>query len=310
MATSRPASVALESPPKDDGLFGPGSVSWRIASSPIMAVVATASALYQMLHPRVMRMIDQASSFKTNPKLRAELTGEYTFTVTFGDTEQAETAGAALRYIHSMMKATDPQTGQAYQADEPDLLMWVHCTLTRMALEAADRWGPQLTAAEHDQYVTEQKAAARLVGIDPGKTPGTVAELDAYLQSMRPWMAFVIEAQWFRDMMVSTGPIPNLQGLVMRWIQQAAVGLLPADARELYGFHYTPWQERWVNAFAGWVFRSATSKTPYDTAVTNLRNYASAHTFGQKARQLNQQRLAQLQQRAAAARAGGSAPPG
>ncbi|HEY3247833.1 MAG TPA: oxygenase MpaB family protein [bacterium] len=302
MVATRPAAAVLESPPKDDGLFGPGSITWRVHASPGLAVTGMASALYQMLHPRVMRMIDQASSFKTNPKLRGELTGEYTMTITFGDTEQAEKAGAALRYIHSMMKATDPQTGQQYGVDEPDLLMWVHCTLTRTALVVADRWGPALTAAEHDQYVTEQKQAARLVGIDPDTAPGTVAALDAYLQSMRPWMAFIIEAQWFRDMLVPTGLVPDLASLIQRWIAQAAVGVLPPDARDLYGFHYTRWQERWVNAFAGWVLRAAATKNPYDTSVTNLRNYVSAHAFGRKAQQLNEQRLAQLQERAAQAR--------
>jgi uncharacterized protein (DUF2236 family) len=141
-----------------------------------------------------------------------------------------------------------------------------------------------------------------LVGLDPERAPGTLADLDAYLESMRPWLAFVIEAQWFRDMMVPTGFLPNLQGLVLPWVQQAAVGLLPPYARQLYGLHYTPWQDRWVRAFAGWIFRAAEKKSPYDTAVTNLRQYVSAHSFGQKAKQLNEQRLAQLQQRAAAAR--------
>jgi uncharacterized protein (DUF2236 family) len=303
MATTRPiATDALEAPPKDDGLFGPDSVTWRMVASPAYAVVGTAAALYQMLHPRVMRMIDQASSFRQNPELRGELTGEYTVTITYGDTEQAEKAGAALRYIHSIMKARDPQTGVEYRPDEPDLLMWVHCTLTWTAVENAARFGPALTPAEQDQYVTEQKVAARLVGIDPDKAPGTVAELEAYLQGMRPWMAFVIEAQWFRDLMVPTGLIPNLESLVNRWIRQAAVGILPPDARELYGFRYSRWQQWFVGAFAGWLLRSAAAKEPYDTAITNLRQYVSAHTFGKKAKQLNEQRLAQLRERAAAAR--------
>jgi len=51
------------------------------------------------------------------------------------------------------------------------------------------------------------------------------------------------------------------------------------------------------------------TKNPYDTAVTNLRNYASAHAFGRKAQQLNEQRLAQLRERAAAARSAGGPSP-
>ena len=39
----------------DDGLFGPGSGTWRIMSSPIMWVAALRALYLQALHPRVIR---------------------------------------------------------------------------------------------------------------------------------------------------------------------------------------------------------------------------------------------------------------
>jgi uncharacterized protein (DUF2236 family) len=40
---------------EDDGLFGPGSVTWRIMNSRIMWVAALRALYLQALHPRVIR---------------------------------------------------------------------------------------------------------------------------------------------------------------------------------------------------------------------------------------------------------------
>src|SRR5690349_12382460 len=48
---TRPDDPARE----DDGLFGPGSVTWRIMNSRIMWVAALRALYLQALHPRVVR---------------------------------------------------------------------------------------------------------------------------------------------------------------------------------------------------------------------------------------------------------------
>src|SRR5688572_11730064 len=104
-----------------------------------------------MLHPRVGRLSAEASTVERNPALRA---------------------------LHSRMKAVDVDTGVAYDAGEPDLLRWVHVTIPWALLRACDRWGPAFTPAERDQFILEQRVAARLVGLDPESVPGNMAELE------------------------------------------------------------------------------------------------------------------------------------
>jgi uncharacterized protein (DUF2236 family) len=41
--------------PDEDGLFGPGSVTWRIMTRPEILVGGFRAAYLQALHPRVMR---------------------------------------------------------------------------------------------------------------------------------------------------------------------------------------------------------------------------------------------------------------
>src|SRR5262245_22132580 len=184
--TPRPDAVKDVVPaPADDGLFGPESVTWKLSTAPAGSIAVGTAVLVQMLHPRVMWMINQASTFWQYPEKRAQQTGQFGLTVYYGDVATAEPAGAALRTIHAHRQAVDPLTGQTYRADEPDLLMWVHCTIPWAILRGLARWGPRLTPAEQDRYVHEQRTFARLVGADPEQAPDNVAQLTAYMESMR-----------------------------------------------------------------------------------------------------------------------------
>ena len=86
-------------------------------------------------------MIDQASNVRNDPAGRAAGTSQYGITIIYGDTETAERAGEVLRTIHSHKSAVDPISGKTYTPNEPDLLMWVHCTLVWGILAACERWG-------------------------------------------------------------------------------------------------------------------------------------------------------------------------
>ena len=120
MTAQRPDGIDIEVPTSDDGLFGPDSITWRVMAHPSTAVGAGAAAAVQMLYPPVMYVIDQASRVRESPEKRAQRTGEYTVTITYGDVELAEQAGAALRRIHATRTAIDPTTGRTIRADDPD----------------------------------------------------------------------------------------------------------------------------------------------------------------------------------------------
>ncbi len=286
----RPVEVSdAVSAPKDDGLFGPGSVTWRVFSAPSGSIGTSTAVLAQMLHPRVVRLIIQASTFERNPELRSRLTAEYGITTTYGDTEHAENAGATLRKLHSRMKAVDIETGETYDANEEDLLRWVHCTIPWALLRACDRWGPELTAAEKDQFVLEQREAARLVGLDPESVPGNVAELEAYIQSMIPRLAYTTEAGRIRAIMVPRGFPRKGSDVIARLMSLASIDLLTPEMRELYGYWWSPLQRGLLAAASNPLVRAAVKKTPYERVVPDLREYAQAHAFGGNALKINRQ---------------------
>lgn len=291
IASARPEEVDASLPqPADDGLFGPDSVTWRLLGSPAAPIGTATAVLAQMLHPRVSGLIAQASTFERNPALRAELTAQYATTTTYGDTESAERAGTALRRLHSRMKAVDPNTGEEYTANEPDLLMWVHITIPWAMLRAVDRWGSALTPEEQDRFVDEQRVAARLVGLDPDTVPGTVADLEAAIEAMVPKLAYTTAAGRIRAIMVPRTVPRNVTDVVTRVVQLAAVDLLPREMRELYGYWWGPLQRGALGLAASGIMRAAASKTPaYEQLLPKMREQATVHAFGARALRVNRE---------------------
>jgi uncharacterized protein (DUF2236 family) len=276
--------------PEDDGFFGPQSVTWRAYASPSSSIGVAAAVLLQMIHPRVVRMIDQASNVRQDPAGRAAATGQYGITITFGDKATAERAGEVLRRIHSHRQATDPVTGETYTPNEPDLLMWVHCTLVWAVLAACQRFGPALTGTEQDRFVDEQRISARLVGIDPETAPRSVAELDAYMQSMRPHLGYVTSTRFMREMMVPPKLPFTPAGIVQLVMTRAAVDLLPEDIQDLYGFRWTGLNHLLVRLGSGLIMKSAQDKVNYSTMITELRKQTDVHAFGGAAKKLREKR--------------------
>jgi uncharacterized protein (DUF2236 family) len=224
---------------EDLGLFGPGSVTWRLHDEPILWLAGLRSLFLQALHPRAMAAVAQNSNFREDPWGRLIRTSMYIGAVVFGTTAQAETAGRRIRRVHSRLRGTDPRTGEEFRVDEPDLLRWVHVAEVESFLSTARRAGVRLSDAEADAYYTEQRRAAALVGLDPASVPGTVAEVAAYYEEIRPDLAITKDAARALVFLLAP-PLPMRLGLTPArfaygGVVSTAFALLPGWARRMYG---------------------------------------------------------------------------
>lgn len=95
----------------DPGLFRPESVTWQMHGDPMMWVAGIRALYLQALHPRAVRGVLQNSDFRKDAWGRLMRTANFVGTTTYGTTEAAERAGARVRKIHSMLSASDPDTG-------------------------------------------------------------------------------------------------------------------------------------------------------------------------------------------------------
>ncbi|MBT2420155.1 DUF2236 domain-containing protein [Streptomyces sp. ISL-22] len=222
----------------DPGLFTPNSVTWQMHGDPIMWVAGIRALYLQALHPRAVRGVMQNSDFRRDAWGRLLRTANFVGTITYGTTEAAEKAGARVRKIHSMLGATDPDTGERYGVDEPGLLLWVHCAEIDSYLQVARRSGLRLSDAQADRYIAEQRVSARLVGLDPDAVPANQEEMAEYFEKVRPELACGPEARAVDGFLLRPPTHPLLipaREVLWRRVAQLAYAALPPYAHELYG---------------------------------------------------------------------------
>ena len=223
----------------DTGLFGPGSVTWRVHGSVVVALVGGLRALViQSLHPLAMAGVAQHSDYLDRPLRRLQRTAEYVATVTFGTTEQAHEIAGRVRRLHTRVRGVDPVTGREYSAADPETALWIHAVEVHSFLAAhrAYGWG-RLTAAEEDRYFAENVAAAELMGIPRADVPASVAEMRAYFARVRPQLCVSDAARQAIEFVVAPPPrLDLLPYLVpLRVLGGAAVATVPRDLRRLAG---------------------------------------------------------------------------
>ncbi|WP_086798812.1 oxygenase MpaB family protein [Streptomyces caniscabiei] len=222
----------------DPGLFGPASVTWQVHGDPMMWIAGVRALYLQALHPRAVRGVMQNSDFRKDAWGRLLRTASFVGTTTYGTTRAAEHAGARVRKIHSLLSATDPDTGERYGVDEPELLLWVHCAEIDSYLHILRRSGYPLTEAAADRYVGEHRVSARLIGLDPAAAPGNTAELAACFRRVRPELAAGPEAREVDDFLRRPPAHPLLvpaREALWRRVANLAYASLPPYAHELYG---------------------------------------------------------------------------
>ena len=222
--------------PADDGFFGPGSVTWRLAGDLARPVAGLRALMIQALHPLAMAGVDQHSDWRQDPVGRLAATSAYLATVSFGDRAAAQRVAARVRRIHEHISGVDAVTGQPYQASDPALLLWVHAALVESNLAAGQLFGTPLSAGDSDSYVAEMVVAAELVGVPSDLVPASTEALNGYITSVRPQLRCTPAA---RESMAYVLDPPGLDtDLAEIWadIREGVLASLPGWTREMYGY--------------------------------------------------------------------------
>jgi uncharacterized protein (DUF2236 family) len=226
--------------PADDGFFGPASVTWRLSGDLAGPIAGLRSLLMQALHPLAMAGVDQHSGWREDPVGRLAATSAYVTTISFGERAAAERAAALVRRIHTHVNGVDGVTGQPYSASDPALLLWVHAALVESAIAVRTLFGAELPAPDADRYVAEMAVAAELVGVPAGMVPASVADLDAYITSVRPQLRCTPAASESMAYLLDPPGLDEEIAEIWQDIRYGAVISLPAWAREMYGYRVPP----------------------------------------------------------------------
>ena len=252
LAISRPAgSTDLRLPRGDPGLFGPDSACWLVHSDfTAMLIGGVGALLLQMLHPLALSGVWDHSSFEQDMLGRLRRTAQFIACTTYGGRADAEQLIQRVRRIHAKVRGFAPD-GRAYAADDPALLSWVHAAEVSTFLRAYLRYrNATLSLAQQNQYLNEMALIAEALGAT--NVPRTVADLDDYLEQMRPELH--CDARTLKTLkLVLNAKAPT--ALAQPWtrlMMQAGVDLLPPWAKQQLGVSsMSPWRQALLRQAVG-----------------------------------------------------------
>lgn len=234
----------------DAGLFGPESISWRIDREVLVLAGGSCALLMQLAHPAVAAGVAQHSDFQGDPfaRLRRTLTASYA--VVFGSRPRAERAIRRMNAIHAAVTGTVPETGGAYRALDPALLLWVHATLVDTALRVYDRFVAPLSDEEAEAYHGEAREVAVRLRIPDESLPRSLAdlrrEMDRLIESGEVTVSPTARALAPAVLYPSRFP-PRLIWDVAHLV---SLSVLSPAIRRGYGIPWSPRRERGVQLLA------------------------------------------------------------
>ena len=216
--------------PGDPGLFGPGSVSWKVMGDVSSFVGRVRALLLQALHPEVAAGVADHSQYETDPLGRLNRTSLFVTTANYGSMPEVEAAVRIVRQAHKPVSGTS-ERGIRYSANQPQLGAWVHNTLTDSFLEAYQTFCHGLTAQEADQFVQEQAKIGELLG---------VTELPLTASDLRNWVTehpSLSDSEALRSAwdFLRKPPLQAGQLLGYKVVRAAAVATLPSELAQLAG---------------------------------------------------------------------------
>jgi uncharacterized protein (DUF2236 family) len=233
----------------DSGLFGPGSVSWRIDREALVLAGGSCALLMQLAHPAVAAGVAQHSDFRDRPFERLRRTLNASYAVVFGSTPRAERALQRINAIHRAVRGRVPETGEPYDALDPSLLLWVHATLVDTAIRVYDRFVEPLSAADAQAYHLEARVVAIRLGVPPEVVPATLAELRAEMGRMIS--SGEVRVTPTARMLAPAVLYPNrLPRLAWDAAHLVSLSVLPPPIRRGYGIRWSAARERGVSRLA------------------------------------------------------------
>jgi uncharacterized protein (DUF2236 family) len=280
------------------GVFGPGSVSWRINREAVLFLGAGRALLMQLAHPWVATSVADHSQVFADPIGRFHRTFKIMFTMTFGTLDQALKGARRLHRRHAIITGVMPKAagpfpaGSHYRANETSAQRWVHATLVETALVAHDLILAPLSSEERERYYAESCILAALFGIPQTSLPSSWEEFGAYNRSM-----------WDSETLTVTPEARAIAGQILRgtkvslrtprWYGAVTAGMLPYQLRKAFRLPYGQAEQRIAEAAIAWIRRVYPALParlryvgPYQEAVARLSGRRRPGLLTQWANQL------------------------
>jgi len=239
----------------DEGLFGPGSVTWRVNREGVLLLGGGCALILQVAHPLVAAGVAEHSNYREDPWGRLYRTLDLTTKIVFGSSKTAKEASDRIKEVHGRVKGVTKESGgrypagTPYDARNPELLMWVHATLVNTSLLVYTRYVGSLSIGEQQRYYEEQKVLGEQFGIPRDRQPETFADFNEYMREMLA-SDHLAATDALRDVVDATlhPDLPVVMRPVVEAVNVATTGLLPERLRQELDLPWGPNRERLMGA--------------------------------------------------------------
>jgi len=239
----------------DTGLFGPGSMTWRVNREGVLLLGGGRALVLQVAHPLVAAGVAEHSNYRDDPWGRLYRTLDLTTKIVFGSTETAKEAADRIWQVHGRVHGETREAGgrypagTPYEARDPELLMWVHATLVDTAMLVYTRYVGKLTIAEQHAYYEEQKLLGEQFGVPSDRQPDTFTDFNDYVRDMLAGDRIAV-TDALRDVVDATlrPELPFVARPLVAALNLVTVGMLPQRVRRELEVAWTPGRERLLEA--------------------------------------------------------------
>ena len=231
------------------GLFGPGSVAWRVDRELIVLAGGSCALLMQAAHPVVAAGVVDHSTYATDPFGRLMRTLTSSFDVVFGDRAQADAAIRRVNAIHAAVRGRLAD-GAPYSALDPEALLWVHATLIDTALHVYGRFVEPLSAADEQRYHEEAAQVAARLGVAPSDLPDRLVDLRMWMEGMVDGGRVHVTPEARRVADTVLRPIRWVPRPVWDVAHLVSFATLPDPLRRQYGIRWSAARERGIERIA------------------------------------------------------------
>jgi uncharacterized protein (DUF2236 family) len=231
------------------GIFGPGSMTWRINRETAIFLAGGRALLLQLAHPWVAAAIAQHSQTLADPVGRFRRTFMPLFAMSFGTRDEAVSAARRLHRRHAEISGRLTENvgaftaGSCYRANDVAALRWVHATLTDSALIAYELLCPPLSLEERERSYTEACKFASFFGIPQSVLPQSRAGFADYMETMLQSDVLVVSAT-ARGVASAIFSAEATRLRIPFWYRALTLSLLPSRLRTEFGLSYGSAEQR------------------------------------------------------------------
>jgi len=221
--------IDFAAPRGEPSLSPADSVAWRVFKNPVALYIGGVTAvLLELAEPRVRTGVWEHTNFRDAPVRRMRRTGIAAMVTVYAARSQAEAMIERVARMHGRVEGTTP-CGQAYSANDPELLTWVHATASYGFLSAYDRFADPLDLAEQNRFYSESSRAAALYGADA--PPRSVAQRESLFEAMHPRLEASAIIGDFLEIAARAPALPFPFTTLQRPLIRASIHLLPEPVR-------------------------------------------------------------------------------